>query len=152
MMERLLLFAFMYIWLLSMEAIGQFDPQVIDTDISIGYGLSIGDVDQDGKPDILLADKSEIVYYQNGNWDKHVLSTSLTQRDHVCIAARDLSGNGSVEIAIGAQWNPGNTNNAYQSGSVHLLQAAEKEGEIWSSLSLYHEPTIHRMHWVKEIH
>ena len=37
-----------------------FERQVIDDKISIGYGLAIGDVDGDKKPDILLADKSQV--------------------------------------------------------------------------------------------
>ena len=39
-----------------------FERQVIDDKISIGYGLAIGDVDGDKKPDILLADKSQVAW------------------------------------------------------------------------------------------
>ena len=42
-----------------------FERQVIDDKISIGYGLAIGDVDGDKKPDILLADKSQAAWYRN---------------------------------------------------------------------------------------
>ena len=54
----------------------KFERQVIDAKISIGYGLSIGDVDGDKKLDILLADKSQIVWYRNC-----LLYTSPSQRD-----------------------------------------------------------------------
>ncbi|NNE78356.1 MAG: hypothetical protein HKN31_14935, partial [Pricia sp.] len=40
-----------------------FKTQLIDANIDIGYGLAIGDVDGDNKPDILLADKKEFVWY-----------------------------------------------------------------------------------------
>ncbi|MEM7368158.1 MAG: VCBS repeat-containing protein [Bacteroidota bacterium] len=130
-------------------AFGQFEAQVIDQKVAIGYGLAIGDLDGDGKDDILLADKSEIVWYQNGSWQRRVITRNLTIRDNVCLAARDLTEDGKVEMAVGAQWNPGNTQDAFQSGSVHLLQRPEEVNRSWPSMHLYHEPTIHRMHWVK---
>ena len=37
----------------------KFQEQVLDTKVAIGYGLAIGDVDGDRKPDILLADKKQ---------------------------------------------------------------------------------------------
>ena len=35
-----------------------FTRQTIDDKLAIGYGLAIGDVDGDGKPDILLSETS----------------------------------------------------------------------------------------------
>jgi hypothetical protein len=75
-----------------------FERQVIDDQISIGYGLAIGDVDGDGKPDILLADKSQIAWYRNGDWKRFNIAEHLNppvgarHRDNVCIAARDIDG------------------------------------------------------------
>ncbi len=45
-----------------------FEAQTIDSTVSIGYGLALGDVDGDGKPDILLADKKQFVWYRNDEW------------------------------------------------------------------------------------
>jgi len=73
---------------------------VIDNEISIGYVLAIGDVDGNGKPDILLADKDEIVWYRNGNWQRFVIAENLTRFDNVCIAARDITGVGRVGIKL----------------------------------------------------
>lgn len=67
--------------------------QEIDT-IEIGYGLALRDVDGDGKRDILLADKKTIQWYQNPSWQKHIIARDLTVRDNVCIAARDIDGDG----------------------------------------------------------
>lgn len=127
----------------------RFEAQTIDSNISIGYGLAIGDVDGDKKPDILLADKKQFVWYRNGDWKRFVMIDSLTGYDNVCIAARDLNGDGIVEVAVGAQWNPGETANKEKSGSVHILTRPNDPTQLWKATTLYHEPTIHRMKWVQ---
>ena len=125
----------------------QFKAQTLDADVAIGYGLAIGDVDGDEKPDILLADKKAFVWYRNPDWQRFVLAENLTERDNVCIAARDIDGDGRVEIAVGGQWNPGETSNPEASGSVHYLIRPEDPTQVWESMQLPHVPTIHRMRW-----
>jgi FG-GAP-like repeat len=134
---------------LSATAALPFEPQVIDSKITIGYGLATGDVDGDGKTDILLADAKEIVWYRNPAWEKTVIAKNLTLRDNVCLAARDLDGDGRVEIAVGAQWNPGETTHEAESGAIFYLQRPEKDGSPWQPVRLPHEPTTHRMAWVR---
>lgn len=127
----------------------QFNAQTIDSTVSIGYGIALGDVDGDGKIDILLADKKQFVWYRNGDWRKFVLAENITQHDNVCIAARDMDGDGKVEVAVGGQWNPSETSNADVSGSVHYLQRPEDPTKLWAPVKLPHEPTVHRMKWVR---
>ena len=98
-----------------------FEAQTIDSRVSIGYGLAIGDVDGDGKLDILLADKTQIVWYRNGDWTRFVMAETLTARDNVAIAARDITGDGKVEVAVGTQWNPGETSDNQKSGAIYYL-------------------------------
>lgn len=126
-----------------------FEAEVIDDNIEIGYGLAIGDVDGDGKDDILLADKKQFVWYRNGDWKRFVLVENLTEHDNVCLAARDTDGDGLVEVAVGAQWNPGETSNFEQSGSVHYLVRPEDPTQAWEPVQLPHVPTVHRMNWVR---
>lgn len=123
-----------------------FKEQLIDDKIEIGYGLATADVNGDGKQDILLADKKEIVWYGNPTWQKHVIAKSLTEKDHVCIAARDIDGDGKCEIAVGAEWNPGDTEN---SGAVFYLEPPVDRRQMWIPKRLPHEPTTHRMKWVR---
>lgn len=120
--------------------------QTIDPAIQIGYGLAIADVDGDRKDDVLLADAKQIVWYRAPNWEKFVMAENLTPKDNVCIAARDLDGDGKAEVAVGAEWNPADTVN---SGAVFLLDAPADRTKRWTPRKLPHEPTTHRMHFVR---
>lgn len=123
-----------------------FQSETIDSQVIIGYGTAIGDVDGDNRPDILLADKKQFVWYRNPDWKRFVIAENLTQRDNVCIAARDIDGDGKVEIAVGGQWNPGDTEN---SGAVFYLAPGPDRKERWTPIELHHEPVVHRMRWLK---
>jgi hypothetical protein len=126
-----------------------FEPQTIDGKIQIGYGVAVGDVDGDGKPDVVLADKKEIVWYQNPSWDKRLIARDLTLMDNVCLAVRDINGDGKAEIAAGAQWNPGETTDEAKSGAVFYLVRPGDLAQPWTPVKLAHEPTVHRMRWVR---
>ena len=124
----------------------KFRAVTIDDKIQIGYGVTTADVDGDGKTDIVLADKNQFVWYRNPKWEKFVLAENLTKLDNVCIAARDIDGDGKAEIAVGAGWNPNDTTN---SGAVFYLVAPKERTNQWEAVALPHVPTIHRMRWVE---
>lgn len=124
----------------------KFKPVEIDKAIEIGYGLAAADVNGDKKTDLVLADKAQIVWYENPSWKKHVIAEKLTPRDHVCVAAADIDQDGKAEIAVGAEWNPGDTVN---SGAVFYLAPPSDRTAKWDPVKLHHEPTVHRMRWVK---
>ncbi len=127
-----------------------FQAATIDDEVEIGYGIALADVDGDGKTDIVLADKREIRWYENPTWQPHVLARNLTLRDNVCVAARDVTGDGKAEIAVGAGWNPGETKDRAQSGAVFYLERPEGDPrEAWNPVQLPHDPTVHRMRWFR---
>jgi hypothetical protein len=132
----------------------KFRAVTIDDKIQIGYGLAIADVDGDGLKDILLADKKQFVWYRNPGaesseataWKKFILAENLTVQDNVCIAAQDIDGDGKCEVAVGAGWNPSDTEN---SGAVFYLIAPADRTQRWEPVKLHAEPTTHRMRWIK---
>ncbi len=124
----------------------KFRQQDIDVEVGVGYGLQLADMNGDAKTDIVLVDKDKVAWYQNPTWKKHQVSGHLTQRDHVCVTARDLDGDGKAELAVGAQWSPGDT---VSSGAVFYLSPTPDRSGNWKPVKLHHEPTTHRMHWVK---
>lgn len=119
----------------------------VDTKVGIGYGLAVADVDGDKKLDILLVDKDLVAWYQNPTWQKHIIAEKLTEKDHVCIAAADIDGDGKAEVAVGAEWNPGDTEN---SGAVLYLIPPKDRTQKWEPVKLPHEPTVHRVRWDKD--
>ena len=82
----------------------RFVAQTIDSDIQIGYGLAVGDVNGDGKGDIILADKRIFFWYENPSWERHLFWTPSAEdyreamRDNVSITARDLDGDGKIDL------------------------------------------------------
>jgi hypothetical protein len=129
-----------------------FSAQEIDRSVKIGYGTAIADVDGDKRPDILLADARQIRWYKNPgkrgvDWPRYVLAEELTKFDNVCIAAQDIDGDGKCEVAVGAEWNPGDT---VKSGAVFYLIPPEDRTQKWDAVKFPAvEPTTHRMRWVR---
>jgi hypothetical protein len=129
------------------EPIPEFKWRAVEIDqIEIGYGLQLADVNGDGKTDIVLADKKTIQWYENPKWTKHIIAKDLTARDNVCITARDIDGDGKCEIAVGGQWNYRET---LKDGAVFYLIPSANRTDPWTPVELHHEPSIHRMHWIK---
>lgn len=134
----------------------KFRAVTIDDKIQIGYGVAVADVDGDKLPDILLADKKQFVWYRNPGaeksgdpaaWAKFLIAENLTKNDNVCLAAQDIDGDGKCEIAVGAEWNPGDTVN---SGAVFYLIPPEDRTQKWEPVKFPNvEPTTHRMKWIK---
>jgi hypothetical protein len=123
----------------------KFRAETIDDKIEIGYGVAAEDVDGDHKIDILVADKKQIVWYRNPGWEKYVIAENLTRRDNVCLAAKDLDGDGKCELAVGADWAPNDREN---SGAVFYLVAPSDRTQRWEPIKLHAEPTVHRMKWM----
>jgi hypothetical protein len=126
-----------------------FKPQVIDPHVgNVCYAVTSADIDSDGKPDAVAVAEDAVYWYANPSWDKHAIIKDATARDNVCLQAHDVDGDGRVDFALGASWQPSNTRTG---GTIQWLRRAgdadPRDGKPWRVIPIGTEPTVHRMRW-----
>ena len=60
--------------------------------LTVGYAVVIADVNDDGKPDIVVVDSKRVIWYENPSWKCRTIITGKTKPDNVCIAPLDIDG------------------------------------------------------------
>lgn len=120
----------------------KFRTQEIQKDWGVVYAVSLADINGDGKLDIVAINNTQVAWFENPTWRRHVILDGVTKKDNVCFDTNDIDGDGKPDIALGADWQPTNT----QSGGS--LQWIRQSGTApWSMSPLGDEPTVHRMRW-----
>jgi hypothetical protein len=120
-----------------------FTPRVIDPHAGeVVYALTSADVDDDGKLDIVALTENAVLWYQAPDWKRRVIMQDQVQRDHVCIAPHDITGDGKVDFAIGAGWL-----NGRNLGTLHWLERGESLDDPWRVHTIGAIPWTHRMRW-----
>jgi hypothetical protein len=120
-----------------------FKAQEIVTDFGVGYAVVPGDVNGDGKTDILAINGTELVWFQAPTWEKKtILGAGATTADNVTLAPHDIDGDGRLDIALGAGWTRQNT------GTLQWVkQNAPGSSPEWEVFQIFAEPTLHRIRW-----
>lgn len=129
-----------------------FRVQEIATDLGVVYAVSVADMNRDGKPDVVAINNTQAMWFENPSWKKHVVFDGpksghpFWKGDNVCFAVEDVDGDGWLDMALGADWQPTNTNGG---GSIQWLQRKDRKnhGTPWQLHPLGTEPTVHRMRW-----
>jgi hypothetical protein len=123
----------------------QFRPQEIAQDFGVGYAVSTGDVNGNGRTDIVAISGTDIVWFEAPDWEKRVILSGATPRDNVAFALHDIDGSGRLDLAVGATWQPTNTTGG---GTLHWVrQGAPGADPAWELHDISSEPTLHRIGW-----
>ena len=120
----------------------KFRAQEIQRDWGVVYAVTIADVNKDGKPDVVAINPTQVAWYENPSWEKHVILEGVSKKDNVCIAANDIDGDGALDFALGADWQPTNTASG---GSLQWIRGAGKAAG--AMMPIGEEPTLHRIRW-----
>jgi hypothetical protein len=121
-----------------------FEPQELDEKVTVGYAVSLTDMNADKKPDILVVDSKRVIWFENPSWKVHTIMSAPDKADNVCIAPHDIDGDGRLDVALGADW----TLNTRAGGTIQWFSSPEKDGEPWPLHPIGEEPTVHRIRWI----
>jgi hypothetical protein len=121
----------------------QFRAEQIAADFGIGYAVTTGDVNGDGRTDVVAINATDLVWFEAPSWQKHVILTGQTPKDNVCLALHDIDRDGRLDVALGASWQPTNTSSG---GTLHWVKQGAP-GAPWELHSIAEEPTLHRIRW-----
>lgn len=117
--------------------------QEIDHSLKVGYSVVIADVNNDKKPDIVVADAQRVIWFENPTWKLRTIIQGQTKPDNVSIASYDIDGDGLVDFALAADWKPFNTKSG---GTLQWLKRGKTLDEPWTVHPIADDiPTIHRI-------
>jgi len=120
----------------------QFKEHTIATGLKGGYQVVIADLNKDGRPDIiaLASGMTELVWFENPTWERHVLAKDLKRM--INVAALDTDGDGIPELVVAHEF----ANQAKNSiGIVSLLTHNGDPKQLWSVKEIDRLTTSHRL-------
>ena len=126
------------------ESFAQFAEHTIATDLGGGYQVIAVDMNRDHKPDLIAVstDSTELVWFENPRWEKHVIARGFARM--INVAAWDIDGDGIPELALAHEFD----SNARQSaGIVSLLHHNGDPRQVWTVREIDRLPTSHRLRW-----
>lgn len=110
---------------------------------NVCYAVATADVNGDGRPDVVAVTEDAVVWFENPTWEPRDIIRGATARDNVCLQPSDIDGDGRVDFALGASWQPTNTKGG---GTLQWL-GREPGSESWKVYQIGEEPTLHRLRW-----
>jgi len=134
-------------FLMCAAAFGQakFAPHEIATGLRGGYQVVVADMNHDGKPDLiaLASGLTELAWYENPSWQKHVIVTGIHQPINVTVV--NLDKNGIPVLALAHEFSP---NAARSIGTISILQAQGDPTQPFERKDIDNFPASHRLRMV----
>lgn len=127
--------------LLAAAEIGPFRAQEIVRDWGVVYAVQTADINQDGKPDIVAITGTQVAWFENPTWRRHVILDGVTEKDNVSFAVHDIDGDGKPDLALAAGWQPPQTE---KGGTLQWLRNPGTD-QPWALTPIGEEPTLHRI-------
>ena len=110
-----------------------FTEHTVAGDLKGGYQVVVADLNHDGKPDLIAlgSGMSELVWYENPGWQRHVIAGGFNRMIN-CVVIGD-------DIVVASEF----SNEAAKSaGVVSLLH---RDGDTWTAREIDRLPTSHRL-------
>jgi|HubBroStandDraft_5_1064220.scaffolds.fasta_scaffold112296_2 hypothetical protein len=125
-------------------AFGQakFTTHEIATGLRGGYQVVVADMNHDGKPDLiaLASGLTELAWYENPGWQKHVIVSGI--RQPINLAVVNLDKDGIPVIALAHEFSP---NAARSIGIVSILEAQGDATQPFKRTDIDKLPASHRL-------
>lgn len=120
----------------------QFQRHDID-DFPAGYQVAVGDINGDGKPDViaLSTDADRVDWYENPGWTRHPVARTDKNID---LALHDVDGCGRLEIALASGFY---FNESRRGGAIAWLSRPTTPGQAWQLHPIAVAPVVHRLRW-----
>src|SRR5262245_12461278 len=122
----------------------EFVPHDIDASFRGGYAVATADFNKDGKPDVIANSLavSELVWYENPSWTKHLIAPETTQIVNQAMA--DIDGDGIPEVAFQSSFAMQAANSA---GVNWIARSGGDPKGTWKLEKIDTFPTSHHVAW-----
>jgi hypothetical protein len=116
----------------------RFETHTIASDLRGGYQVVAADLNHDGKPDLIALGQgmSELVWFENPTWERHVLATGVSQMVN-CVV---LDGGAEIVLASGFSQRARDSK-----GIVSVLRPDGDARRPWTATEIDRLPTTHRL-------